>query len=286
MRSICFSGPRQIRTAGHVAIAAAPNGARRSKADHPHLPLTPAELAQAAAAAAEAGAAMIHLHVRDGAGIHVLDAERYREATAAVSEAVGSRMIVQITTEAVGRYHPEEQIALVQEVRPEAVSLALRELCADRAAERSFSALVEFMRRERIAPQYILYDAEDVARFVDLLRRGIVSNPSVLYVLGRYGKARESRPDDLLPLLAAAGGRLPRFMTCAFGRHEAACCLASALLGGDVRVGFENNLHLPSGKLAPTNDALIRAVVEPLVAIGGRLKTADDLRTEMARDVD
>ena len=224
----------------------------------------------------------------DAAGRSCPRCRVYREATADVSEAVGSRMVVQITTEAVGRYHPDEQIAFVQELRPEAVSLAIRELCADQAAERSFSNLVEFMRSEHIAPQYILYDVGDVARFVDLLRRGVVSDrqPSVLYVLGRYGSARESRPSDLLALLIAAGGRVNRFMTCAFGRHEAACCLASALLGGDVRVGFENNLQLPSGDLAPTNEALVRAIVEPLVAVGGRLKTADDLRAEMDRDFD
>src|SRR3546814_7478658 len=93
------------------AIAVAPNGARRTRADPPRLPMTAAEIARDAAEAREAGAAMIHLHVRDGDGRHTLDAGLYRDATAAVRRAVGDGLVVQITTEAVGRYPPAEQMA-------------------------------------------------------------------------------------------------------------------------------------------------------------------------------
>lgn len=266
-------------------VTVAPNGARRTKADHPRLPMSDAELAETAAACAEAGAAMIHLHVRDASGAHVLDAGLYRAATQAVEDATAGRMVVQITTEAVGRYAAEAQMQVVRGVRPEAVSLALRELCPDPAAERGFAVFLAFLRRERIWPQYILYDAADVARFVDLMRRGIVAEtaPSVLYVLGRYVTSGQSEPADLLPFLGAAGEALPRFAICAFGRREAACCLAGALLGGDARVGFENNLHLPDGRIAPANDALVRAIAEPLAALGHRLQTADALREAMVR---
>src|SRR5690554_6718411 len=95
------------------AIAVAPNGARRTKADHPRLPMLPDELARDAAEARAAGAAMIHLHVRDAEGKHSLDLGLYREAIAAVRDAVGDRLVVQATTEAVGRYTPREQMALV-----------------------------------------------------------------------------------------------------------------------------------------------------------------------------
>ncbi|MCP4385917.1 MAG: 3-keto-5-aminohexanoate cleavage protein, partial [Hyphomicrobiales bacterium] len=107
-----------------VLLAVAPNGARLRRTDHPALPMTPDELARTASACLEAGAAMIHLHVRDRHGAHVLDAELYRDAIRAVRSSVGTRMIVQITTEALGRYQQEHQIAVVAAVRPEAVSLA------------------------------------------------------------------------------------------------------------------------------------------------------------------
>lgn len=229
----------------------------------------------------EAGAAMIHLHVRDRDGGHVLDADLYRDAIRAVRAAVGRRMIIQITTEALGRYQPEHQIAVVGAVRPEAVSLALRELCPDSARETAFAGFLEVLSRERIATQFILYDTEDVARLVAMINRGVVplEQPQVLFVLGRYGVLGEARPEDLLPFLAAAKGRLSDFMVCAFGARETACVTGAALLGGDVRVGFENNLLRPDGRPATDNAGLVTAAREPLSRLGYPCADADMVRT-------
>ena len=73
-----------------LVLAVAPNGARKTQADHPAIPISPAELAATAAAAQAAGAAMIHLHVRDADQKHSLDVGAYREATAAVREKVAN----------------------------------------------------------------------------------------------------------------------------------------------------------------------------------------------------
>src|SRR5690606_31365073 len=134
-----------------VAIAVAPNGARRTREEHPRVPLTPREIAYAAAAAAEAGAAMIHLHIRTPDGEHTLDPATYREALDELRREIGHRMIVQITTDSLGRFSPRDQMSVVREVRPEAVSLALRELCPDVASEAEFAEFLRFLRRERIA---------------------------------------------------------------------------------------------------------------------------------------
>ena len=114
----------------------APNGGRRTKADHPRLPLEPAELAWTAAACRDAGAAMIHLHVRDSTGRHLLDAAAYREAIRTVRAEVREELVIQITSESLGLYTPAEQRAVVEAVRPEAVSLALRELLPEGGDER------------------------------------------------------------------------------------------------------------------------------------------------------
>src|SRR5215467_5824953 len=106
MQQMESSMPDQNR----VAIAVAPNGGRRTKADHPALPITPDELADVAAASLEAGAAMIHVHVRDRDGCHLLDAEAYRAVIAAIRASVGDRLVLQITSEALGIYQPEEQM--------------------------------------------------------------------------------------------------------------------------------------------------------------------------------
>jgi len=65
---------------------------------------------------------------------------------------------------------------------------------------------------------------------------------------------------------------------CAFGPAEAPCVVTGALLGGDVRVGFENNLWLPDGELAPDNAALVAAVVDSLGRLGLAPAQADDAR--------
>lgn len=105
-------------SAAAAVICVAPSGARRTSVDHPALPITTAQIAREAAACAEAGASVIHLHVRDEAGRHSLDAQRYRAAIEAIRQAVGERLLVQVTTEAVGMYSPPEQISLIHASHP------------------------------------------------------------------------------------------------------------------------------------------------------------------------
>lgn len=264
-----------------AAVAVAPNGGRRGKADHPALPVTAAELARCAAECAERGAAMIHLHVRDREGRHTLDAEAYRESIAAVRRAVGERLVVQMTTEAVGRYKPAEQIAAVRAVKAEAASLAVRELCPDASAEKDFAALLAWMHREKTAPQFILYSKDDAARLADLRRRGIVpgKGAAVLFVLGRYAAGQVSHPRDLLEFMPPNPG-FQDWMVCAFGPDEGACAVAAGALGGGARVGFENNFFLADGSRAASNADLVGQAVKGLAAIGRRAMTADTLRAK------
>lgn len=265
-----------------VILAVAPNGARKTKADHPALPMTPEEIAATAAQCRDAGAAMIHLHVRDPEGRHSLDVETYRTATAAVRSAVGRDLVVQVTSEAVGIYGPEEQMQMVRDLKPEAVSLAIREIVPDAASEGAAAAFLAWVAAEEILPQYILYSADDLRRFDDLIARGIVPGERqvVLFVLGRYTKGQTSEPRELMPFLAA-NTRDHLWSVCAFGPRETACAVAAAALGGHARVGFENNFHLPDGGLAPDNAALVAAVADGLTAIGHRPASAEEARALM-----
>lgn len=266
-----------------VGIMVAPNGARRTKQDHRALPMTPAEIARTAAACHEAGAAAIHVHVRDARGRHVLDADLYREATAAIRREVGQGLVVQATTEAVGRYSAAEQMALVRDLRPEAVSMAVRELVPE-DGEQEAAGFLAWLARESIAAQFILYSAEDLAWFLDLRRRGVVPEPldDVLYVLGRHTEDQQSAPRDLVPFLAADGGRHP-WTVCAFGRREHACAVTAAAMGGHIRVGFENNLHLKDGTTAPDNAALVADVAAAVRALGRPLADAAAMRQRTMR---
>jgi uncharacterized protein (DUF849 family) len=267
-----------------MLLSVAPNGARRTKADHPALPVTAPEIAATAAACCEAGAGLIHLHVRDKDGRHTLDGDAYREAIAAIRAEVGDRLIVQATTEAVGIYTPEQQMAMVRDVRPEAVSLALRELIPDAGHEKPAAEFFAWLRRERIIPQYILFSADEVVWFKDLRRRGIVPDDKVfvLYVLGRYTKGQVSTPTDLLPFLAVEGARDWFWGLCAFGASEGACALAAAALGGHPRVGFENNWLLSDGSFAPDNAALVTQVADGARLLGRPLADASTARELLA----
>jgi 3-keto-5-aminohexanoate cleavage enzyme len=204
-----------------LVVMVAPNGARRTKADHANLPITPAEIAREAAACAAAGATVLHVHVRDQDGRHSLDASHYRAAIQTVRETLGERIVIQITTEAVGRYGPAEQMKVVRELQPEAVSLAVAELIPDDDALGDAAAFLAWLRQERIAPQYILYSPEEVARFHELRRSGVIPQrrPFALFVLGRYANQTEAQPSDVLPYLAAHEADCP-WSLCAFGPRE------------------------------------------------------------------
>lgn len=229
---------------------------------------------------------MIHVHVRDREGGHLLDADAYRDTTAAIRQAVGERLVVQITSEALGIYKPDTQMAVVRAVRPEAVSLALRELVPDDSAESAFAQFLSWAKRERVVPQIILYSPDEAVRLADMQRRGIVpfENIPVLYVLGRYTVGQTSSPADLLPFIAPDMPAFKDWMVCAFGRYETACVTAGALLGGSVRVGFENNLELPDGSRAGSNAELVERAATAMAACGCPVATGTVLRETWSKD--
>ena len=266
-----------------LVITVAPTGARRGKADHPALPIMPDEIAREAARCREAGAAMLHLHVRDSAGAHSIDPDLYRTAMAAVRREAGNDLLIQVTTEAVGVYSAQEQMAVMRDLRPEAFSVALRELIPDEAAEGEAASFLAGEARRGTLVQHILYDVEDVRRFTDLVRREVVpqASASALFVLGRYTQGQQSSPADLLPFLDAWTLALP-WSLCAFGLREAACATAAACLGGHVRVGFENNLHRPDGSVAADNAELVQGMASVASALGFKIARPEEARKAFA----
>ena len=263
-----------------MLFTVAPNGARLGKTDHSALPISPEELADCAVACHDAGAAMIHLHVRDDQGKHVLDGDGYREATQAIRRALGDKIVIQVTTEAVGIYKSDAQRALVHDVKPEAVSLGLRELLPVDGDEAEFAQFWNWMVKERIWGQVILYDAEDVRRLVDLRKRGVFGEEhlSVLFVLGRYGK-QLAVANDLIPFMNEIESELDLdWSVCAFGKNENACVTAAATMGGHARIGFENNRHLIDGSIARDNAQLVGQAVISAQMVGRSPISAQKLR--------
>ena len=267
-----------------MIVAVAPNGARRTKADHPAIPITPDDIAETAKACLDAGAAMMHMHVRDADQRHTLDVDAYRAATKAVRDAVGDEIVIQATSEAVGMYAAAAQMAMVRELKPEAVSMAIRELVPDADHEKDAADFFRWLVAENIQPQYILYSKEEAERFLDLRNRGVIpaERVFVLYVLGRYTKGQVSHPADLLPFLEVTGAMDCHWGFCAFDPREGAAAMMVAALGGHPRIGFENNRWLNNGDWAPDNAALIGQIADAAGLLGRPLATAAEARELLA----
>lgn len=267
-----------------LILTVAPNGAYKTHDQHPAVPLTPDALADTAKACLDAGAAMIHMHVRQPDGRHLLDANAYKDATAAIRRAVGQSIVVQITTEAAQVYQPAAQMAVVRDTLPEAVSVGLRELHKPDVPESELHSFFSWLVQEAIMTQVILYDEQDVATWQRLRADGVIPDGPwfLLFVLGRYTAGQISHPTDLLPFLTQHDGHYPWAM-CAFGPQENACAITAAGLGGHVRIGFENNLFLKDGSTAPDNAALVAQVAQGAQALGRQLATADDVRKLFGR---
>lgn len=267
-----------------VIVMAAPNGARRTKTDHPAIPISVAEIAADARLCQEAGAAAFHLHVRDDEGRHSLDPHRYAQAIAAIRSATGDDLVIQITTEAAGLFAPPDQMEAVRGCDPDAVSIAMREFVAPGEDGAEFAGFLAETLFRGIAVQIILYDADDLARLkaIAMQHKLDAAKLSVLYVLGRYVENQAAAPDALLPFFvgrkASPCVQFRDEMVCAFGRHEHACVMAGALFGAHIRVGFENNFHLIGGDMAPGTHTLVVQACRALHTNGLRTATASEAR--------
>ncbi len=264
-------------------LMVAPNGARRVYQDHPAIPLTPEELARDARQCLAAGAAAMHVHVREADGRHRLDAGAYRDAISAITEAVGDQLLLQVTSEAGGRYSPPEQRGVIEALQPEYVSIAVREWFGDAHEAQASGELCLYMASRGTHIQYIVYSPEDLNYFNQLRQQGsLPSGPALLlFVLGRYADPPIADPNRLPSfLLALMAG--DHWAVCAFGPTEGDCLALAARQGGHARVGFENNLWRADGQLATSNAELVTETKARIEATGRRIMSASEARRFLA----
>lgn len=253
-----------------MILAVAPNGARRGKGDHAALPMSVAEIAEEAKACHDAGASLLHLHVRDNAGRHSLDPIAYQQAIAAIRRLAGEDLVIQITTEAAGCFGREVQIETALAVDADSVSLAVREICPTEAEEKSAGDVYRALAEKGVIAQHILYDAADVSRFNDLRRRGVIPAfaPFLQLVLGRYGEGSAGGPADFFALMKALKDSDAIWSVCCFGFWETMAVAAAAAYGGHARVGFENSFHARDSSIARSNSQRVEECAELIRATG------------------
>ncbi len=241
----------------------APNGARRTKDDHPGLPITTEEIAVAAKASWQAGASGIHVHIRDAFGAHSLDPETYQDTINAIQKSA-PELEIQLTTESGGIYSVQQQFDCLVAVQPERASIAIREMCRDTLAARRVYA---FTRDAGIDVQHIIYDVQDFEHLGRWMKSGEIQTGSLdfLFVLGRYDDTKGSNPASIQTFLNNAPDVPFTWSVCAFGPQEHACLLHAANLGAPkLRVGFENSLVNAANVLWSDNAASVDALIAAL----------------------
>ncbi len=261
-------------------LAVAPNGARKTKEDHFNLPLTAKEIGVCAKECMQAGAGMIHLHVRDNNQKHSLSIEQYKEAIEQVRQQTGDGILIQVTSEAVGIYTAEQQFSMIHTLKPPAVSIGLREI--KHLDEKLINQHFTKMRANNVLPQIILYNMADLALYHQWMERGVLIGSAypLLYVIGKEQPDGAFEKSDLEVLAKESNN----WMICAFGQQEFNVGKLASNLGGHVRLGFENNCLLESGDIANNNAELIRQMSTCLSNKAISVANADNARKLMQPD--
>src|SRR3954462_7343925 len=256
-----------------LLITVAPTGAETAKADCPHLPTTPEELAKTAKDCEQACAAMIHLHVRDREHRPTLDLTLLREWVAAVRES--SDLIVQLSTG--GNVHdPLDQRLKVLDAEPDSCSLTMG---TTNFGDDVFSnpwpfvcELYQLAQERRVVPEFELFDLGQVHALRRLLDRyGLPAGGKVHVdlVMGVPG-GMNGTTDALVAAVRDLPVETTSWSATGIGRSTLSVILASLSKGGHLRVGMEDVLTISKGVPVESNAQL----VERAVAIGGLAQRA------------
>ncbi len=249
-------------------ITCALSGVVANRDQCPAIPYRPEEYAAEARRAYEAGAAAVHIHARTPDGRPSHEVEDYRAIREAVIDACP--VIVNFSTGAVG-IPAERKIAPVRALRPAVAALNMgsmnyakyhpsrKAFVFDVVFANPFSEIVELlraMREVRTRPELECFDLGHVASAAPLLDMGLLAPPVQLsLILGVLGGA----PADV-PSLLAMVEQLPSqgdWEVIGIGRDQWRLVAAACAVGGNVRVGLEDNFHLPDGAMARSNGDLV-----------------------------
>jgi uncharacterized protein (DUF849 family) len=264
----------------------------------PHLPITPEEIADACLGAAEAGAAIVHIHVREpGTGKPSMEIGLYRDVVERI-RAKNTQLILNITTGPGGRFVPspdEPRVAgpgttlLVPEKRVEHIAALKPEICTlDLNTMNSGKEVVintpgnvrrmaKVIREAGVKPEVELFDSGDIALMHDLLKDGTLSGPALSsFVLGvRYGF--QPSPESVI----YARNLLPpdaEFTAIGIGRAVFTMVAQSYLAGGHVRVGIEDGVYLSRGVLATSNAVMVEKARRIVEDLGGQIANSREAR--------
>lgn len=246
-----------------LIITAAITGAETTKEMNPNLPVTPAEQAAAAAGCVAAGASVIHLHVRDRAGLPSQALSDFRASIEAIRGACDPIPIIQISTGGAVGVPMEERIEPIVQLKPEMASLNVASMNFGDDVflnpPGDVKKLAKHMQELGVVPEVEVYDAGHVEIAKRLLKEGLLSHPvHYQFVLGvPGGLSGEERNLKFLVDSIDAGDT---WAVAGVGRFELPLAELAVPMGGHVRVGFEDNVYMSKGVLAKSNAELVARV--------------------------
>ena len=289
-------------------VTAALTGAIHTPTMSPHLPITPDEIVEEARRAGEAGAAVLHIHARNpDTGQPSADIDLFGGILSKVKSK--SNIIICTTTGGGLGMTAEQRVSVVKKYSPELASLNAGSLnfglfqVLDKIKEfkydwepqyldmtedfifpNTFKTLREFSRffsEEGTRPEFEIYDAGMLNNLAHLIDRGHVKKPVYLqFVLGILG-GMQATVNNLVFLLNSTReiiGDEFVWSVCAAGRHQFKMCNLALLMGGNTRVGLEDNLYLEKGKMAKSNAEQVEKIVRIGKEHGLEPATPDEAR--------
>lgn len=265
---------------------------------HPNLPITPAQIAQACLDAADAGAAVVHIHVRDPeTGMPSMELAHYAEVIERI-RVRNRHLVINLTTGPGGRFIPspddpqvaapgstlmlpERRVEHIAVLRPDIATLDLNTM--NSGAEvvintpANVARMAKVIRAAGVKPEIEIFDSGDLHLAHDLIRDGVLEGPGLFsFVLGvKYGFSATPAT------MAYAAGQLPPdavWTGFGIGRQAFPMVAQAWLLGGHVRVGFEDNLFIAKGQLARDNAELVARARQLVESLGGAIATPQEAR--------
>ncbi|MBZ6284217.1 3-keto-5-aminohexanoate cleavage protein [Streptomyces olivaceus] len=286
----------------NVIITCALTGAGDTVRKSPHVPVTPEQIARSAVEAAGAGAAVVHIHVRDPeTGAPSRDPKLYREVVERVKE-TGTDVVINLTAGMGGDLviDPDdplthlpgtdlvsglERLPHVEDLLPDICTLDCGSLNFGDGSNLYVSTpdmLRTGARRIQelgVRPELEIFDTGQLWFAKQLLAEGLLDNPTVFQLCMGIPWGAPADPGVLQSMV----NMLPdgaRWASFALGRMQMPWVAQSILLGGHVRVGLEDNLYLGKGNKA-TNAQLVERAVAITESIGARVATPDEARATL-----
>jgi len=277
-----------------VILTCSISGAVANRDQCPAIPYTPEEYAAEARRIVDEGGSMIHIHARTPDGAPSYEVEDFRAITEAILAEVGD-VVINYSTGAIG-VPVEKRIAYLRELRPDVGALNMgsmnyakysrrrRDFVFSMVFENSFEtirALLEAMNECGIRPEHECFDSGHLANLDPLLDMGILQPPlQVSCVMGVVGGIRPTARNlahmaEQVPDVAHEWGVI------GISREQWVLVGAALSLGGNVRVGLEDNFYLPDGSMARSNGELVARARRMAEDCGRRVATVAETRARL-----